>query len=63
MIACENTIGGSQELHNEVMRHVPNEYAEAVEGIAGFPNAAVDRIVPELQAWAWTCWSSLSSSG
>jgi mannitol-1-phosphate/altronate dehydrogenase len=32
------------------MEHVPDERAEVVEEIAGFPNAAVDRIVPEYQA-------------
>lgn len=47
VIACENMIGGSQALRSSVMEHVPNEYAGAVEEVAGFPNAAVDRIVPE----------------
>ena len=47
VIACENMVGGSQALHGHVMEHVPEEHARAVEGIAGFPNAAVDRIVPE----------------
>ena len=50
VIACENMIGASQALRGFVMEHVPDEYAEAVEEIAGFPNAAVDRIVPERQA-------------
>src|SRR5918997_6104976 len=45
VIACENMIGGSQALRSSVMEHVPDE--QAVEGVAGFPNAAVDRIVPE----------------
>jgi mannitol-1-phosphate/altronate dehydrogenase len=40
----------SQALRGFVMEHVPDEHAEAVEEIAGFPNAAVDRIVPERQA-------------
>jgi len=47
VIACENMIGGSEALKGYVMEHVPDERAEAVEKIAGFPNAAVDRIVPE----------------
>ncbi len=47
VIACENLIGGSQELRSYVMEHVPEDQKEAVENIAGFPNAAVDRIVPE----------------
>jgi mannitol-1-phosphate 5-dehydrogenase len=50
VIACENMIGASQALRGLVMEHVPDEHAEAVEEIAGFPNAAVDRIVPERQA-------------
>ena len=32
------------------MEHGPEESAGAVDEIAGFPNAAVDRIVPEYQA-------------
>ena len=47
VIACENMIGGSQALRSSVMECVPDEYAGAVEAVAGFPNAAVDRIVPE----------------
>ena len=47
VIACENMVGGSQALRGHVMEHVPREHAAAVEGITGFPNAAVDRIVPE----------------
>ncbi len=29
------------------MEHVPQEYLESIDEISGFPNAAVDRIVPE----------------
>lgn len=47
VVACENMIGGSQSLRGSVMENVPDEHAQAVEEIAGFPNAAVDRIVPE----------------
>lgn len=47
VIACENLVGGSQALRGFVMEHVPDEHKSAVEGISGFPNAAVDRIVPE----------------
>lgn len=50
VIACENMVGASQALKGFVMEHVPEESAGAVEEIAGFPNAAVDRIVPEYQA-------------
>jgi mannitol-1-phosphate 5-dehydrogenase len=47
VIACENLVGASQKLRELVMEHVPAEQAAAVEDVAGFPNAAVDRIVPE----------------
>lgn len=47
VIACENMSGGSATLRSFVMEHVPAEEVEAVAGVAGFPNAAVDRIVPE----------------
>jgi len=50
VIACENMVGASQALKSFVMEHVPDEDAEAVEEISGFPNAAVDRIVPEHRA-------------
>ena len=49
VIACENMVGASQALRGHVMEHVPEGSAEAVDEIAGFPNAAVDRIVPEYQ--------------
>ena len=49
VIACENMVGASQALRGFVMEHVPDESAEEIEEIAGFPNAAVDRIVPEYQ--------------
>lgn len=47
VIACENMVGASEALRGFVMEHVPDEVKYAVENIAGFPNAAVDRIVPE----------------
>lgn len=50
VIACENMVGASQALKGYVMKHVPDEDREAVEEISGFPNAAVDRIVPERRA-------------
>ena len=50
VIACENMVGASQILRGFVMEHVPDESAGAVEGISGFPNATVDRIVPEYRA-------------
>ncbi len=50
VIACENMIGGSETLRGFVMEHVPPKHLEAVGEISGFPNAAVDRIVPEQEA-------------
>jgi mannitol-1-phosphate 5-dehydrogenase len=50
VIACENMIGASQALKGYVMEHVPEGEREGVEEVSGFPNAAVDRIVPEYQA-------------
>lgn len=47
VIACENAVGASQTLHRAVMECMPAGYREAVEATCGFPNAAVDRIVPE----------------
>ena len=47
VIACENMVGGSETLHGYVMQHIDSKDSDAVEGVAGFPNAAVDRIVPE----------------
>lgn len=47
VIACENMIGGSEALRSSVMEHVSDKDAAAVAEVAGFPNAAVDRIVPE----------------
>ncbi len=45
VIACENMIGGSQALQGHVLEHLPDGHP--VDRVAGFPNAAVDRIVPE----------------
>ncbi|HEM5317617.1 TPA: mannitol-1-phosphate 5-dehydrogenase [Streptococcus suis] len=46
VLACENMIGGSAFLYEEVKKHLSEEgLAYAVEFV-GFPNAAVDRIVP-----------------
>jgi mannitol-1-phosphate 5-dehydrogenase len=45
VIACENMIGGSQALRASVMEHFPDD--GTIDEVAGFPNSAVDRIVPE----------------
>lgn len=46
IIACENMIGGSAHLKNEVYKSLDDEHKTFVDEYIGFPNAAVDRIVP-----------------
>lgn len=46
IIACENMIGGSQFLFSEVKKYLTDEDQRFVAEHIGFPNAAVDRIVP-----------------
>ena len=46
ILACENMIGGSQFLGEEVKKHLSQAGLEYAENYVGFPNAAVDRIVP-----------------
>ncbi|EFQ58089.1 mannitol dehydrogenase domain protein [Streptococcus downei F0415] len=46
ILACENMIGGSQFLWEEVKKHLSQAGLEYAENYVGFPNAAVDRIVP-----------------
>lgn len=46
VIACENMIGGSQFLYQEVKKYLSSEGLTFAENCIGFPNAAVDRIVP-----------------
>lgn len=47
IIACENMIGGSQYLKQLVLDHLDQAQIDYVNQMVGFPNAAVDRIVPE----------------
>ncbi|WP_208560560.1 mannitol-1-phosphate 5-dehydrogenase [Marinilactibacillus kalidii] len=48
VVACENMIGGSTFLKEEVLKHVSNEETRSyIEKYVGFPDAAVDRIVPQ----------------
>lgn len=47
VIACENMIGGSQFLKNEVYKHLDEATKVFADEYIGFPNAAVDRIVPQ----------------
>lgn len=46
IIACENMIGGSAHLKDEVYKSLDDEHKTFVDEYIGFPNAAVDRIVP-----------------
>lgn len=49
VLACENMIGGSAFLYEEVKKHLSEEGQAFAESYIGFPNAAVDRIVPAQQ--------------
>jgi mannitol-1-phosphate 5-dehydrogenase len=46
LIACENMIGGSDLLKQSIYKLLSSEEAEKFDQLFGFPNAAVDRIVP-----------------
>lgn len=46
VLACENMIGGSAFLYEEVKKHLSEEGLAYATEFVGFPNAAVDRIVP-----------------
>lgn len=46
IIACENMIGASTLLRDKVYNHINKEEQKLFDQIYGFPNAAVDRIVP-----------------
>ncbi|MEC5423423.1 mannitol-1-phosphate 5-dehydrogenase [Virgibacillus sp. C22-A2] len=46
IIACENMVGGSSLLKEKVYEHVTDEERKAFDDLYGFPDAAVDRIVP-----------------
>ncbi|WP_343311391.1 mannitol-1-phosphate 5-dehydrogenase [Bacillus atrophaeus] len=46
IIACENMIGGSSFLKKEIYTHLTEAEQEAVSRSVGFPDSAVDRIVP-----------------
>ncbi|MED2942552.1 mannitol-1-phosphate 5-dehydrogenase [Bacillus swezeyi] len=46
IIACENMIGGSGHLKEEIFSHLTENERLALSGFVEFPNSAVDRIVP-----------------
>ncbi|QHE53673.1 mannitol-1-phosphate 5-dehydrogenase [Pontibacillus sp. HMF3514] len=47
VIACENMIGGSEALRAHVLENLDEAKHEKLNETVGFPNAAVDRIVPD----------------
>ena len=46
IIACENMVGGSTALKGFVYNNLPEDAKAKVDELIGFPDAAVDRIVP-----------------
>ena len=46
LVACENMIGGSSFFKEKVYEHINEEEQHEFNRLFGFPNAAVDRIVP-----------------
>lgn len=46
IIACENMIGASETLKKEVLEYLKDQEQAYLEKYVGFPNCAVDRIVP-----------------
>lgn len=46
IIACENMIGGSEFLEKKVAEYLSDSDKVYLANYIGFPNAAVDRIVP-----------------
>jgi mannitol-1-phosphate 5-dehydrogenase len=46
IIACENTIGGSYQLETALRNLLSDDAIKYLDRWVGFPNAAVDRIVP-----------------
>jgi len=46
IIACENMINGSSNLKDSVWKHLSEDEKGKLTDIIGFPNSAVDRIVP-----------------
>ncbi|MEK5499972.1 mannitol-1-phosphate 5-dehydrogenase [Bacillus sp. FSL M8-0168] len=49
IVACENMIGGSDHLKEAVFSYLTEEEKKALSTLVGFPNSAVDRIVPVQQ--------------
>lgn len=49
IIACENMIKGSSFLKEEVCKYVNNKVKQYIKNYVGFPDSAVDRIVPPIE--------------
>ena len=49
IIACENMLGGSSRLKSEVLNFVKADLRNWIDGRIGFPDSAVDRIVPPME--------------
>lgn len=49
IIACENMIKGSTFLKEEVEKHLTEDAVAYMNEYVGFPNSAVDRIVPPME--------------
>ncbi len=49
VVACENMIGASSALREEVFTHLDDAGRAYLEKHVGFPNSAVDRIVPPME--------------
>lgn len=49
IIACENMINGSAFLKEEVEKHISQNALIKMNKFVGFPNSAVDRIVPPME--------------
>jgi len=48
IIACENMINGTTFLKGEIEKHLSQEVIDYMNEFIGFPNSAVDRIVPPM---------------
>ncbi len=50
VIACENMLNSTQVLKQHVLTHCTPQEKEQIRSLIGFPNAVVDRIVPNQQS-------------
>lgn len=49
VIACENMVGATTFLKEEIVKHLSTEEVAYLEENVGFPNSSVDRIVPPIK--------------